>query len=127
MFVLSNQYVAATDAQKALLAAVGEGVLARGEDFTPGSFLGFIMGELATLIISLVMLRGRIFSKAAAYTGILGCVFLSICTIWATFIPVLYEISMIFGLLGGLIMLTWYILVAWGLFRLGRIERKPVP
>lgn len=126
MLELSKQYVTSTDAQKTLLAAVGEGILARGEDFTPGSFLGFITSELATIIISLVMLQGRIFSKAASYTGILGCVFLTICTIWATFVPVGYNISMLFGMIGGLFMLAWYILVAIGMFRLEHIERKPV-
>src|SRR5574341_86918 len=49
MWALSNKYVAATtEAQRTLLAAAGEAILARGEDFTPGAFTGFLLAELAT-------------------------------------------------------------------------------
>jgi hypothetical protein len=41
------------------------------QDFTPGSFLGFLLDELAIIAISLVMLRGGVFSKSAAYATIL--------------------------------------------------------
>lgn len=40
MSVLAGKYAAAgTEAERALIAAAGESVLARGEDFTPGAFL----------------------------------------------------------------------------------------
>jgi hypothetical protein len=120
MLALSTKYTAATtDAQRTLLAAAGEAILARGEDFAPGAFIGFLFGEIAILAISFVMLRGRVFSKAAAFTGILAGVLLTIFTIWATFIPVLFEISMILALIGGLLSIAWYILTARRLFQLG--------
>jgi hypothetical protein len=121
MFVLSGWYAAAgTDTQRALFAAAGEAVLARGEDFTPGSFIGLIFGGIAAIGISSVMLRGRIFGKATAWIGIMGFTFLSVFTIWATFVPVLYIVAFyVFGMIGGLLALAWFILVARRLFQLG--------
>jgi hypothetical protein len=100
------------------LAAAGEAILAHGEDFTPGAFTGFLFSEMAIVAISSVMLRGGIFSKATAYAGILGGLFLTIFTVWSTFIPVLFEVSMLLAMLGGLSSIVWYILTARILFRL---------
>lgn len=121
MLVLSGKYAAAaTDAQRSLLAAAGEAILARGEDFTPGAFMGFFLGEIATLTISFVMLRGRIFSKVTAYTGIFGVALLTAYTICATFIPALQGVAMIFAMIGGPLSMVWSILIARRLFQLGR-------
>jgi hypothetical protein len=94
--------------------------LARGEDFTPGAFTGFLLAEAATFVMSLVMLRGGHFSKATAYAGALGGLFLTIFTVWATFIPFLFEVSMAVAMIGGLASIVWYILIARGLFQLGQ-------
>lgn len=119
MLTLSSKYAAATtDGERIILAAAGEAVLARGEDFTAGSFLGFLFGEVAILLISSVMLRGGVFSKASAYAGILGGLFLAIFTIWSTFVPFLFGLSMIVAMLGGLSSIVWYILIARRLFQL---------
>lgn len=121
MLALSAKYAAATtDAQRMLFAAAGEAILAHGEDFTPGAFTGFIFGEIAVVAISIVMLRGRIFSKAAGYAGILGGLCLTVFTIWCTFIPVFFEVSMILAIIGGLLSIAWYILIARTLFHLGQ-------
>ena len=121
IFVLSVKYAAATtDAQRTLLAAAGEAILARGEDFTPGSFYGLFVTGIIGIVFSFIMLRGRIFSKATAYTGILGFLLLSIYIIWATFVAVLYDVAMIFGVVGGILSTAWYILVARRLFQLSK-------
>ncbi len=73
---------------------------------------------MAIVAISFVMLLGEVFSKAAAYAGILGGLFLTIFTVWSTFVPVLFEISMLLALLGGLSSIVWYILTARTLFQL---------
>jgi hypothetical protein len=127
IFVLSEKYAAAgTAAQRALFAAAGEAVLARGEDFTPGAFIGLILGGIAAIAISCVMLRGGIFRKATAWVGMVGFTFLSIFTIWATFVPVFYAVAFYgFGMIGGLLALAWFVLVAWQFFKLGRTENKP--
>ncbi|HLO30111.1 MAG TPA: hypothetical protein VK249_13290 [Anaerolineales bacterium] len=119
MLALSAKYAAATtDAQRTLFTAAGEAVLARGEDFTPGAFVGFLFGEVGILAISLVMLRGGIFGKATAYAGILGAVCLTLFTVWSTFIPVLFQVAMILALIGGLSSIAWYVLTARRLFQL---------
>jgi hypothetical protein len=124
MWALSAKYAAATtEAQRNLLAAAGEAVLARGEDFQPGSFTGFLFAELATLVISVVMLRGGFFSRATAYAGILGGSCLAIFTIWATFIPVMFEVAMIVAMIGGLASIVWYVLTARRLFQLGNTSQ----
>jgi hypothetical protein len=46
MSVLSSKYTSATtDGQRTLLAAAGEAMIARGADFTPGSFVGFFFTD----------------------------------------------------------------------------------
>lgn len=121
MLVLSDKYAAATtEAQRTLIAAAGEAILARGADFAPGSFIGFFFTEIAGLAFSLVMLRSQIFSQATAFVGILGFMLLSIFTIWATFIPVFFDMAMILALVGGLSSIAWYILIARRFFQLGQ-------
>ena len=52
-------------------------------------------------------------------TGILGGLFLTVFTIWSTFIPVYFEAAMIVAMLGGLASIVWYVLTARRLFQLG--------
>jgi predicted neutral ceramidase superfamily lipid hydrolase len=122
MCVLSGKYAAAgTDAQRTIFAAAGEAVLAHGEDFTPGSFIGLIFSGIAAIAISTVMLRGGIFAKSTAWIGIVGFTFLSFFTILSTFVPSLYILAFyVFGMIGGLLALAWFLLVARRLFQLGR-------
>jgi uncharacterized membrane protein len=121
MLFLSHKYAAATTAaQRSLLAAAGEAILARGEDFVAGAFSGFILTELAGAAMSLVMLRGKVFGKAAAYAGLLAFVPLTIFTVWTTFIPVGMNVAMLVAMVGGISSLVWFILTATGFFRLGR-------
>jgi hypothetical protein len=63
MLELAQQHaVATTDAQRWALVGAGEAVLARGEDFTPGTFVGLLLSGLAAIVISIVMLRGGVFA-----------------------------------------------------------------
>lgn len=120
MNVLSSKYMAAsTDAQRALIAAAGEAIVAKGADFTPGSFTGFFFTEISGMAFSLIMLKGRVFSRSAAYFGMVGFLFLTVFTIWLTFIPVYFDVAMIIAMVGGLSGMAWYVLVARGLLRLG--------
>jgi hypothetical protein len=119
MLTLSSKYSAATsDAERILLAAAGEAILAHGEDFTPGVFTGFLFGEAAIIAISVVMLRYGVFTRTTAYAGILGGLFLTVFTVWATFVPVLFEVSMLLAMIGGLSSIAWDILTARTLFQL---------
>jgi hypothetical protein len=121
MLVLSGRYAAATtEAQRSGLTAAAEAILVRGEDFTPGPFWGFFMGQTASLAISAVMLRGQVFGRAAAVTGLLGNACLVVFTLGATFAPASFNLVMGFALVGGLLCLAWLVLLARRLFQLGR-------
>ena len=95
-------------------------MIARGADFTPGSFIGFFLTEIAAIGFSLTMLRSRVFGRATAFLGIVGFTLLSIFTVCSTFFPALFDVGMVVAMVGGLSGLAWYILVAFRLLCLGR-------
>jgi len=71
MLYLSDQYAAATtDAQRSMFLAAGEAMLAifNGTAFQ----MHYVLGSVALLTSSVVMLRSSIFSKATAYVGIIA-------------------------------------------------------
>jgi hypothetical protein len=119
MLELSNKFVAADEPQKALLAAAGEAMLARGEHGSLGAFFGFLLPTLSALVMSLVMLQGNVFSKANAYIGIVGNTFMLIYVVLVTFAPAVKDMAMAFAMPGGLLLLVWMILFTIRLFHLG--------
>lgn len=124
MFELSNQYAeAVTDAQKTALIAAGQAMLSVGRGHSPGSFVGFLFGNISGIIISLVMLKAGIFKKITAWFGIIGFSLLLIFEIGHVFVPALPDAAIAVTLCGGLSCVAWQILVAIKLFRLGRIEK----
>jgi hypothetical protein len=121
MLALSNRYAAATDeAQRAALVAAGEAMLAVGESHTPGTFLAFSLGLVASLLMAWVMLRGEVFSRAAAYVGMVAFGFLLVFEILSDFVPALFEAAMIFAMIGGIASMVWHIMVARRLFQLAK-------
>ena len=121
MLALSDKFAnASTEAQKSLIAAAGEALLAQGESHTPGTFPGFFLSEIAGILIALVMLLGKVFSKPSAVAGIIGSGFLLIFEICSAFVPSLFQAAMIFVAIGGVSSLVWYALVARRFFQLGR-------
>lgn len=64
MLELSRQYAeATTDTQRVILEAAGQAMLSVGKSHSPGTFIGFFLGELAGILMSVVMLRSKIFWK----------------------------------------------------------------
>jgi hypothetical protein len=118
MLALSNQYAAATDAQKFLLEAAGRAVLAQGADLTPGTFMGFFFTQTAGSIMAIVMLRGGVFSKWTAWVGLAGFVFTSIFFIIAAFVPANFDVAMMFAMLGGPLLMVYHIMLASRFFQL---------
>lgn len=109
MLYLSQAYASAvTDNQRAVLLAAGEANLAtfHGTAF----YVSYILGTLTGLMISLVMLRSSIFSKATAYVRIAS----SICD-FGLFLPL---IGMFISILSVLFMAAWNIMIARRLFQL---------
>jgi hypothetical protein len=122
MLSLSNQYAAATtDVQRAQFQAAGQAMLAtyQGTAFN----VYYILGAVATLIISVVMLRSTIFGKVTAYAGIAAGVLMLIPSTEG-------PIGLYFSLCSLVPTAIWLILIARKLFRLGldgSNEEKKLP
>ena len=111
MYSLSRQYAVATsEAQRSLVAAAGQAMLAEGESRT-----GILIIEFACLVISWSMLGNKIFSKATACAGIVGSALMMILEI--AFIPP-RGFGMIVAAAGGLSTVTWYFLTGRRLLQL---------
>jgi hypothetical protein len=117
MLSLSGQYASAsTDAQRSLLIAAGQAMLAEGQ-----TRAGIPLIEFACLVICVVMLRGKVFSQATAYAGILANALLMVFEIILAFAPKLLDAGMVIAIGGGLSLMVWYLLVGRRLLQLGRL------
>jgi len=126
LIYLSNQYAAATtEVHRSQLLATAESTLATGMWGTGLLMAGFLL-EGALVIISVIMLQGKIFSKGIAYIGILAHGFdLAHSIVFLIFIPIFNtDLASAIGTpllaIGGTLQLIWYPLVARRLFQLGR-------
>ena len=111
MLALSFQYAAATtDAQRSTFLAAGQAMLAlyQGTAFD----VSYVLGGVATLIISVVMLRSNIFGKVTAYVGLLMSIMMVVP-------PTVGTIGLVFSLISLVPLAIWLILIARRLFQLG--------
>ena len=115
MLALSQQYAAATsEAQKASLQAAGQAMLAI---YTGTAFqVNYIIGAVALIIISVVMLRGGVFSKATAYLGILANTLAL-----GLYLPAIGIYVSIFSVL---FLAVWEVLVGLRFFQLAKYSRQ---
>ena len=119
MLGLSQQYAAvASDVQQTIMEAAGQALLSVGESHSPGTFLAFFLAESAGVLISYVMLRANIFSKAAAYAGMLGFSILLLFEFLPSFFSGLSQAAMLLAMIGGLFSMVWHILIARQLFQM---------
>lgn len=125
MLELSGYYAqATTDIQKVIIEAAGQSMVSVGRSHCSGTFLGFFFGELAGILMSVVMLRSKIFVKVNALAGILGFALLSIYEVCTSFIPALSGVAMIFAVGGLLLTVTWMLLLSLRFFQLIREETE---
>ncbi|MDF2592533.1 MAG: conserved rane protein of unknown function [Clostridia bacterium] len=123
MLELSSKYTAATtDTQRSIIAAAGEAMLARGKHGSPGAFMGFALSTLASISFAFIMLKGKIFSKATAYIGIIGFSLLLVYMVLVTFVSSSDNLIMMLAMPGGLLALGWNIGVAKKLLQLSKKE-----
>jgi hypothetical protein len=113
MLFLSRQYAAAaTEAQRSNLLAAGQALLA----VTEGARM-LPLVPLGAFMLSTVMLSSKVFSKAMAWLGILGFLFLSASGLFAGYAttgPMTAVVSVMVGITyagGGLLSFVWYILI----------------
>jgi hypothetical protein len=122
MFELSKKYALSTsESQKSLLAAAGEAMLARGTHGSTSVFIGFLLPNVAGLIMSFVMLTGKIFNKTTSILGISGNILISVYIILVTFAPAIKNMATAFALPGGLLCMAWMVMYTIRLFQLGKV------
>ena len=122
MLALSSRHVtAATEAQQALVLAAGEALLAIHNPGAlyqgTGIYISLLLVLLAGLLISLVMLRSAVFSRATAVTGLLANLLALSSFVFLAFNP---ELLWLPHSLAAPFRLAWYILIAIRLFQLAR-------
>ena len=115
MLYLSNGYTAAgTNAERAMFLAAGEAKLST---FHGTAFhISYILGSICGLIISLVMLRTNIFSKATAYVRIASSAF-----DFGLYVPVIGVYIAVFSVL---FLSVWNIMIARRLFQFAEETSK---
>lgn len=123
MLELSRKYAVADEAQKSLLAAAGESMLARGAHGSLGVFFSFILPTISALTMSLVMLQGKVFSKANSIIGILGNALMTVYIILVTFAPSIKSMAMAFAMPGGLLLVAWMVMFTIRLFHLAKFTQ----
>lgn len=121
MLDLSGRYAAAaSEEERASCLAAGQALLARGEDFTPGAYLGFLLPSLGSMLMAAALILGGVFHRATGWAGLVGTICMLSFTTWVTFVPTGFGLAMPIAAVGGLLSLAWYALLARDLLRLAR-------
>ncbi len=117
---LSDKYAAATtEDQRMQFLAAGEAILASGMFSSTSAIIGGVLLQTAAVLISIVMLWSRIFSKLTGYIGIVLYSLDLVHILIGFFLP---RISVILMAIAGPLYLLWFPLVGFRLLRLGRSE-----
>lgn len=121
MLDLSQKYFGTdSEEQKLLIAAAGEAMLAKGSHGSFSVFIGFVLPTFANALMSVVMLKGRIFSRLTSYLGIVGNTLMIIYLVLVTFSPAVEKLALSFAMPGGLLLMTWMIMFTIKLFKLSK-------
>ena len=117
---LSHKYASATsESDKMLYAAAGEAMLAKGSHGSLGVLVGFILPNIAGIIMSLAMIKGKVFGKKISYCGFIGSILMVVYLLLVTLAPGVDKMATAFALPGGILLMIWMISFTVGLFRLG--------
>ncbi len=115
---LAEQFaVALTDAQRSQLLSAGEAVIASDMWNSSGAYVSGFLLQGGGVIISLVMLRSRDFSKVTAVAGLLGNAFDLVQHLLHPFAP---SISAPIQMLMGPFYLVWFPMLARDFMRLSK-------
>jgi hypothetical protein len=127
MLELSTKYYSTTsEPQKVLYAAAGESMLAQGAHGSPGIFLGFFIPNIANLIMSVVMLKGKVFSKTNSWLGITGSILMMMYVILVNFGTGVEKMATVFAMPGGLLLIAWMIMFTIRLFKHGLVSSNKI-
>lgn len=113
MLNLSNQYAIATsEVQKSMLLGAGQAVLATEQG--TGMIMTFILGSLGGIIVSIVMLRSKTFSKPVAFVGIVA----NVLGLFGS------SLGLAVWTINGLLMIVWMLMVGRRLLQISRSQPK---
>lgn len=117
MLHLASQYAdASSEAQRTGLIGAGQAMMAtyQGTAFN----VGYVMQGVADLLIAIVMLRSRVFSRTTAWVGIVYGV--------TALVPASAgAVGFAFGFLSLVPMMVWFVLIGRRLFQLARMIEQP--
>jgi hypothetical protein len=120
MLSLSTAYAqAGSEMQRAALIGAGEALLAAGKSHTAGTYLGFFVGGLGSLLMNAMMLRGKLFGRLIPLVGIAGYGILLAYDSVVSFVPSLFGPMMFFAGIGGLLTIVWDVTIGLKLFTMG--------
>jgi hypothetical protein len=115
---LGEQYVNATsEAMRTQLLAAGEAVIASDMWNSSAAYMGGILLQGSGVMISVIMLRSKDFSKVTAYAGLLGNGFDLIQHVLHIFLP---SVSSFITVFMGVFYFIWFPMLARDLFRLAK-------
>ena len=118
MLSLSDKYAAAaTDQTRSQLLAAGEAILAADMWHGTGAIIGGILLQSGAVLVSVVMLRTRVFSRTTACVGIVTHGLDLAHAVLGPFVPLAGVVLMA---IAGPLYLAWFPLVGRRLLRLGR-------
>lgn len=122
---LSDRFADATqEAQRTLFLAAGEAVLASDLWHGSGAQMGALLLQTALLLLSMVMLRSRVFSRVTAWVGVVTHGMDLLHILFGFGLPAVGASLMY---LAGPLYLVWFPLLGRDLLRLARRSAKPEP
>ena len=123
MLTLGDRHAAATsEAARSELLAAGEAVLAADMWHSTGAFVGAILLQSGALLVSIVMLRTRVFGRPTAWVGILTHALDLVHVVLGPFAP---GAGFAFMAAAGPLYLAWFPMVGRRLLELGRGRPSP--
>lgn len=119
MLGLAKQLASAADAaERSALVSAAAGLLARGAHGSYGAFPGFLLSEIATLLVAVGTLRGGVVRPLLGWLGVAGAGSLIVYSFVATFGLIPASMLTAFAAPGGLLVMAWQIAAARRLWRL---------
>jgi hypothetical protein len=110
MLELSRKFSVASEADKVLFAAAGEAMLSRAAHGSLGAFIGFVLPNVAGMIMSAAMLSSNLFNKYTGYLGFIGSALMILYVVLVTFVPEMRTVATMIAMPGGLMVMTWMVL-----------------
>jgi hypothetical protein len=124
LYALSREYATASASQQPLLEAAGLALLAQGADLTSGTFIGLFLPQIAGILVSSILLKTRVFGKWVGPLGLAGFSIMAVFFILTAFFPRLYDTAILISAPGGLILLSYQVILALKFFQMSNSTQE---